>query len=56
MKMFRHAWRVTAALWLGAQGLCPGIVGRLEIDAANYEALAAQQAFGGMVSLKAGCG
>jgi hypothetical protein len=56
MTRFRHRWTVAAALWVGAAGVCPGIVGRMEVGEAEYEALAAQEAFGGLVHVKAGGG
>ncbi len=45
-----------AILWALAQGAALGVKGRLEVGEAEYEALAAQDAFGGLVHVKAGGG
>jgi hypothetical protein len=55
MRSLRHGW-VVGCLLLGASGVCWGIVGRLEVEAAAYEALAAEDPFAGLVRLRVGSG
>jgi hypothetical protein len=45
-----------AVLWALVQGAALGVTGRMEVAEAEYEALAAQEAFGGLVHVKAGGG
>ena len=54
-RTLRQGW-VAVGLLLGASGCCWGIVGRLEVGEANYELLAAQDPFAGLVHLRVGSG
>jgi len=55
MTPLRHG-SITLLLLLWAGGTCPGIVGRLEVEDADYRALAAQDPFAGLARVVVGSG
>ncbi len=52
-RTLRQGW-VAGWLLLGVSGSCWGIVARLEVEDANYELLAAQDPFAGLVQVRVG--